>query len=189
MSFLARIDFAFVLVQSIRRVIEDAETTGHFRSGAADADIEPQLAQAIRDQIFDQHDSLARLQNTLDLFRAAVTFGLFPDIDHRLFEQMRNKRGVGMPAVCAAGEQRRSCRVRYRSRLFSQCRDDVFALRRERQKFAAVDINRRNAAGRQTRRVCPYRPRWTPVDSSISATFLETSTHGEYLSTCGIGWL
>src|SRR5689334_4833279 len=86
-----QVQLSFVLVQTIRSIIEDTQAVRHSGTRTADADIKTQLAETVRNQIFHQHYPLARLQNAFDLFGAAVTFGLLTNIDHRFLKQMRHE--------------------------------------------------------------------------------------------------
>src|SRR5262245_66503917 len=85
---------AFMLVQTLRGVVEDTQAVGHLRSRRSNTDVEAELAQPIRDEVFNQQHSLTRFENPFYLFRATVSFGLLTDIDHRLLDEIRDKGGI-----------------------------------------------------------------------------------------------
>ena len=93
-----------------------------------------------------------------------------------------------MPGGLAAGDNVDVVEPDISFSFFGQCRDDVLPLRREGQKFAAVDINRRNAAGDKYEGFVLIDRDGLGRQQHFS-DFFGNFTHGEYLSTCGIGWL
>src|SRR5919108_4619400 len=91
---LCQIVPALMLVQTLRSVIEDTQAIGHLRSRCANTDVEAELAQPICDKVFNQQHPLPRFENPFYLFGATVALGLLTDIDHRLLDEMRDKRGI-----------------------------------------------------------------------------------------------
>src|SRR6266478_2748396 len=138
---LSKINFAFMLVQPIRSVIEYAETVRHLRSRTPDADIEAQLAQAIRDQIFDQHDAHARFQNPFNLLGTTITFGLFADIYHRFSDQVRNERRVGNTCRLSSGNNVDVTQSDVGLRLLTELSHNIITLVGKRKDFTAIDVD------------------------------------------------
>src|SRR5689334_11863640 len=146
-AVLGEVHFAFVQVELVRAVLENAEAIRHLRSGPADADVEAELAHAVGDEIFDQQDALVRFEDAFDLLRAAVALGLLTDVDHRLAELLRYERGVGNARGLAAGDDVDLVAADRRVGLPRHLDNDRLALLGKRQQAAAIDIDGRDAAG------------------------------------------
>src|SRR6185503_9267290 len=126
-----QIQLSFVLVQTIRSIIKDTQTVRHPGARASYADIETQLAETVRYQVFHQHHALARLQNPFDLFGATITFRLFANINHRFLDQMRHERGVRDACGFTARDHIEFVQTDIDLRLVCQCIDDELTVRSE----------------------------------------------------------
>src|ERR1051326_448753 len=142
-AVLGQVLFPLMQIEVVRAVFEDAQAMRDLRARGADADVEAELAHAVGDEVFDQQDALVGVENTLDLLRAAVAFGLLTDVDHRLAELLRDERGVGDSRGLAAGDDVDRLAADRGFGLARHLGDDRFALLGEREEPAAVDVDRR----------------------------------------------
>src|SRR5213594_1337724 len=126
-AVLAQTLLSLVEVETVRAILENAEALGDLGTGGADTDVEAQLAHAIGDEIFDQQNPLVRFENAFDLPGAAVTLGLFADVDHRLLELLRHESGVRYAGGLSAGDDVDRIESDLRLGFFRHLGDDLLA--------------------------------------------------------------